>query len=78
MTGAKDFTQMTDEELAQACVRTGKNPIGESLAMVALLERVGADPIECEGAATRLWRDRKTATEILDTVRSMTNPGGLA
>ena len=67
MTGA----EYSDEELARACVRTGKNPIGESLAMIDLLKRFGVEPISHEAAAARLWRDSKAATEILAGVRAM-------
>lgn len=75
MTDAKDLTQMTDEDLAKACVRTGKNPVGESRAMIDLLKRLGVEPRNCQVAATRLWRDSKTAAEILAGVRAMADDG---
>ena len=67
--------EYSDEELAQACVRTGKNPIGESRAMIDLLKRFGAEPRNCQLAATRLWRGSKTAAEILAGVRAMVDGG---
>ena len=68
-------TDYSDEELAQACVRTGENPIGESRAMIDLLKRFGVEPISHEAAATRLWRDSKAAAEILAGVRAMADGG---
>lgn len=68
-------TEYSDEELAQACVRTGKNPVGESRAMIDLLKRFGVEPRNCQAAAVRLWRGSKTAAEILAGVRAMADGG---
>lgn len=79
MMGATDFTQMlpedfdrlNDEELAQACTRGSGYPKSEAFAMETLRNRFGLRVHDHRDACADLWRDQKTAAEILDAVRDM-------
>lgn len=83
MMGATDFTQMmpedfdrlADEELAQASTRGSGHPKSEAFAMATLCNRFGMRVHDHRDACAALWRDRKTASEILDAVRDMAAEG---